>query len=79
MNSRVTALRKALDMRRQFLVPHKNGVVERMNSTIVEKIRCRLRMATLPKSFWGEAIVIECYLINRSPSVPLDFDISERV
>ena len=79
MDSRVTAPRNALDMRRQFLVLHKNGVVERMNSTIVEKIRFRLRMAILPKSFWGEAVVTACYLINRSPSIPLDFDIPERV
>ena len=38
-----------------------------------------LRMANLPKSFWGEAVVTTCYLINRSPLVPLDFDILERV
>ena len=50
-----------------------------MNCTIVEKIRCMLRMANLPKSFWDEAVVTACYLINRSPSVPLNFDIPERV
>ena len=50
-----------------------------MNHTIVEKIKCMLRMANLPKSFWGEAVVIACYLINRSPLVPLDIDIPERV
>ena len=50
-----------------------------MNHTIVEKIRCMLRMANLPKSFWSEAVVTACYLINRSPSIPLDFDIPERV
>ena len=54
-------------MRRQFLVPQQNGVAERMNRTIVEKIRCMLRMTNLPKSFWGEAVVTACYLINRSP------------
>ena len=59
--------------------PQQNGVAERMNRTIVEKIRCMLRMANLPKSFWGEVVVTACYLINRSPSVPLDFDILERV
>ena len=59
--------------------PQQNGVVERMNRTIVEKIKCMLRMANLPKSFWGEVVVTACYLINRSPSVPLGFDILERV
>ena len=59
--------------------PQQNGVAERMNRTIVEKIRCMLRMTNLPKLFWGEVVVTACYLINRSPSVPLDFDILERV
>ena len=59
--------------------PQQNGVAERMNRTIVEKIRCMLRMANLPKSLWGEAVVTACYLINRSPSVFLGFDIPERV
>ena len=31
--------------------PQQNGVIERMNRTIVEKIRCMLRMTNLPKSF----------------------------
>ena len=38
-----------------------------------------LRMTNLPKSFWVDAVVIACYLINRSLSVPFDFDIPERV
>ena len=59
--------------------PQHNGVAERMNRTIVEKVRCMLKMAKLPKVFWGEAIRTACYLINRSPSVPLEFDIPEKV
>ena len=55
--------------------PQHNGVVERMNQTIVEKVRCMLKLAKLPKSFWGEAVKTAVYLINRSPSIPLDFDI----
>ena len=31
--------------------PQHNGVAERMNQTIVEKVRCMLKMAKLPKSF----------------------------
>ena len=31
--------------------PQQNGVAKRMNRIIVEKIRCMLRMADLPKSF----------------------------
>ena len=50
-----------------------------INRTIMEKVKCMLRMAKLPKPFRGETIQIVCYLINRSPSVPLGFDILERV
>ncbi|CAL5439703.1 unnamed protein product [Camellia sinensis] len=50
-----------------------------MNQTIVEKVRCMLKMAKLPKPFWGEAVRVACYLINRSPSVPLNFQIPEEV
>ena len=59
--------------------PQYNGVVEMMNRTIVEKVRYMLKLAKLPKSFWGEAVNTVVYLINRSPSVPLNFDIPQRV
>ncbi|CAH9088439.1 unnamed protein product [Cuscuta epithymum] len=58
--------------------PQHNGVVERMNRTIVEKVRCMLKMSDLPKSFWAEAVNTAVYLINRSPSIPLGLDIPER-
>ena len=38
-----------------------------------------LKLAKLPKSFWGEAVNTAVYLTNRSPLVPLDFDIPQRV
>ena len=38
-----------------------------------------LKLAKLPKSFWGEAVSIVVYLINRLPLVSLDFDIPQRV
>ena len=59
--------------------PQHNGVAERMNCTIVEKVRCMLRTAKLPKSFWGAVVLTTCYLVNRSPLVPLGFDIPEKV
>ena len=59
--------------------PQHNGVAEIMNRTIIERVRCMLRVAKLPKSFWSEAVCTTCYLINRSPSAPLDFQIPEKV
>ena len=38
-----------------------------------------LKLTKLSKSFWGEAVNIAVYLINRSPSILLDFDIPQRV
>ncbi|KAL0419100.1 UNVERIFIED_CONTAM: Retrovirus-related Pol polyprotein from transposon TNT 1-94, partial [Sesamum radiatum] len=57
--------------------PQQNGVAERMNRTLLEKVRCMLISSGLPKSFWGEALVTAAYLINRSPSVPLNGKIPE--
>ena len=49
-----------------------------MNKTIVEKVRCMLKLAKIPKSFCGEAVNTTIYLINRSTSVPLDLNIPQR-
>lgn len=52
--------------------PQQNGVAERMNRTLVEKARCMLNDAQLPKKFWAEAISTAAYIVNRSPSRSLD-------
>ena len=44
--------------------PQQNGVVERMNRTIVEKVRCMLRMANLPKLVWCATVQTVCYRSN---------------
>lgn len=48
--------------------PEQNGMAERANRTIVEKARCMLHEANLPKTFWAEATATAVYIINRSPS-----------
>ncbi|KAG8482688.1 hypothetical protein CXB51_024472 [Gossypium anomalum] len=52
--------------------PQQNGVEKRMNRTIMEKVRCMLSNANLPKSFWAEVESTACFLINRSPSVAIE-------
>ncbi|KAG8499034.1 hypothetical protein CXB51_005442 [Gossypium anomalum] len=52
--------------------PQQNGVAERMNRTIMEKVRCMLSNVNLPKSFWAEATSTACFLINRSPSIAIE-------
>ncbi|KAG8496414.1 hypothetical protein CXB51_007522 [Gossypium anomalum] len=58
--------------------PQQNGVAERMNRTIMEKVRCMLSNANLPKSFWAEAASTACFLINRSPSVAIEKRLHKR-
>lgn len=55
--------------------PQQNGLAERMNRTITEKVRSMLSHAKLPKSFWRKAVKTPVHLINLSPSVPLDGDV----
>jgi hypothetical protein len=52
--------------------PQLNGMAERMNRTIISRACCMLYNAKMHRHFWAEASSTACYLINRSPSVPLD-------
>ncbi|GKB81391.1 retrotransposon protein, putative, ty1-copia subclass, partial [Tanacetum coccineum] len=53
-------------------IPQQNGLAERMNRTLLNKVRCLLIQSGLPDSFWAEATVTAAYLINRSPSTALE-------
>ena len=58
-------------IQRHFTVrrtPQQNGVSERMNKTLVEKVRCMLSNAGLGKNFWAEAVTYAQHLVNRLPS-----------
>lgn len=48
--------------------PELNGVAERMNRTISEKLRALLFDAELGPEYWTYAIKAAVYIINRSPS-----------
>ncbi|KAH9781781.1 hypothetical protein KPL71_008610 [Citrus sinensis] len=60
-------------------IPQQNGLVERMNRTLIDKTRCLLINSKLPRSFWAEAVTTTCYLVNRSPSAALKFKTPEEV
>lgn len=47
--------------------PEQNGVAERMNRSIVERVRCMLIDSSLNKKFWAEAASTAAYLLNRIP------------
>lgn len=48
--------------------PQQNGVAERMNRTLLEKVRCMLLDSGFSKQFWAEAVTYACHLINRLPA-----------
>lgn len=47
--------------------PEQNGVAERINRTILDRIRCMLIDSKLSAGFWAEAASTAVYLINRIP------------
>ena len=52
--------------------PQRNGVAERVNRTLLEKVRCMLSNAGLCKEFWAEAVTYAFHLINRLLSTAID-------
>ena len=58
--------------------PQHNGVAKRMDHTIIERVRCILKITKLSKAFWGEAAQTAYYLIDRSQSSPLNFEVLEK-
>ena len=59
--------------------PNLNELAERMNRTIMERVRSMLAHAKLPKTFWAEALSTATCVINRSPLVALDGDTPQKV
>lgn len=48
--------------------PQQNGIAERMNRTLIDKVRTKFAETNLPKELWGEAIRCSAYELNRSPT-----------
>jgi len=44
-----------------------NGVAERLNHTLLEKVRAMLHESGLPRMLWGEAVCHTVWLKNRMP------------
>lgn len=51
--------------------PQQNGMVERLNRTLLEKMRCLLLWAKLPVTFWDVALLYANFLRNRAPTSAL--------
>ena len=49
--------------------PQQNGAAERLNRTLMERVRAMLQDMQLPQHLWAEAVVAANYARNRSPSL----------
>jgi len=45
--------------------PQKNEMTKRMNQTLLENVRCMLSNSGLSQSFWAEALMYACHIINK--------------
>jgi transposase InsO family protein len=48
--------------------PEQNGAAERLNRTIMERVRAMLEDSQLPPTLWAEAAVTANYIRLRSPA-----------
>ncbi|KAH9647611.1 hypothetical protein KPL70_025255 [Citrus sinensis] len=55
------------------LTPQQNKLAERMNMTLMERVRSMLVQSKLPKTLWAEILLTACHLVNLSPSTAIDF------
>ncbi|RDX78452.1 hypothetical protein CR513_41272, partial [Mucuna pruriens] len=59
--------------------PQLNGLVERMNKTLIERVRYMLSEVKLPKHFSGEILYTTVHVINFSPTVALNIEVSYKI
>lgn len=74
VNAEFINLLKTAGIKPQFTVPHnpqQNGRAERVNRTILERVRCMLFDSGLGKEFWAEAATVACQISNCTPKLAL--------
>ena len=58
----------------EYTMPHtpqENGTAERMNRTLLDKIRTKIIESAIPKTLWCEALKCSVYELNRLPTKAL--------
>lgn len=59
--------------------PKQNGVAERLNRTILEKVRAVIVDSSFPKYLWGDAVCCVIYQLNTAPTRALNGKVSANV
>lgn len=59
--------------------PQQNGKAERMNLTLMNRVRTKFAETQLPKHLWGVAIQASAYELNRCPTSALNGDVPARI
>ena len=75
VSAEFTAWLKEHGIQRELTTPYtpsQNGVVERMNRTVMEAARSIMKAAGLPDPFWAMACYFAAYTSNRCPTTSLD-------
>ena len=55
------------------MTPQQNGLAERMNKPLMDKVGSMLATTNLPKTLRAETLLTACYLVNLSPYSAIDF------
>jgi transposase InsO family protein len=58
-------------MQRHLTAPYtleQNGVVERRNQSVMGIARNMMKAMSMPRWFWGEAVLTAVFILNRSPT-----------
>lgn len=58
--------------------PQHNGVAKRLNRSILNKVRNMLSESGLEAKYWADAVSTAVYLMNRTPSSVINFEIPEQ-
>ncbi|RDX88387.1 hypothetical protein CR513_30024, partial [Mucuna pruriens] len=59
--------------------PQLNGLAKRMNMILIERVRCMLFEARLPKQLWGEAFYTTMHAINLNLAVSLNTGVPDKI
>ncbi|GLI62320.1 hypothetical protein VaNZ11_004893 [Volvox africanus] len=70
VNRQVESYCVSKGVRHQLSVPYtpqQNGKAERLNRTLLDKVRAMLAESAVPKEYWHEALAVANFVRNRSP------------